>query len=134
MARSGGLKPDIPKNIVKGIFSSPERLQLDIKFKDYQKLVEKRKEALKNNVLITKTDDYVKGVLSNNLNRYDVRLRLKGDYIDHIVSNQWSFRVKVSNNKSIYGMRKFSLRAPRQEAIFMNGSTTNCLKKKIFLA
>ena len=45
MARSGGLKPDIPKNIVKGIFSSPERLQLDIKFKDYQKLVEKRKEA-----------------------------------------------------------------------------------------
>ena len=52
MARSGGLKPDIPKNIVSGIFSSPERLQLDIKFKDYQKLVEKRKEALTNEVNI----------------------------------------------------------------------------------
>ena len=108
-----GFNKNLPINFIKGFLSSPEIVKIDIKFDEYQKLVEKRKEALDRGILITGDDDFVKATIRHKDNKYDAKLRLKGDFLDHIVNDQWSFRVKMSKTDYLFGMSKFSLQAPR---------------------
>ncbi|MFP6654530.1 MAG: CotH kinase family protein, partial [Myxococcota bacterium] len=42
-----------------------------------------------------------------------VKLRLKGDYTDHLEGEKWSMRVHVKRKNQLFGMRRFSLQAPR---------------------
>ena len=100
------------KNYVTSFFVQPETLTLDIKFLDFRKLEQKRDEALKKDILMTAADDYVPAVIHYLGQSYKVKVRLKGDWIDHLLGDKWSFRVKVSGDDTLMGMKKFSLQSP----------------------
>src|SRR3989344_4999686 len=85
----------IPINYVVGQFSNPEEIFINIDFEDYQKIVEKRNEALELGTLITTSNDSVPASIRYNDKEVKVKLRLKGDWIDHISGDKWSFRIQV---------------------------------------
>ena len=88
-------------------------IKLDINFEDFEKLREKRNQALKIGVLTKTGDDEVKAKISYNKKEYPVNIRLKGDYKDHLYGEKWSFRLKVRKGKTFLGLTEFSLQHPR---------------------
>ena len=92
-------------------------ISIDIKFKDYQKLEYKRAVTLSAGtkglrpILFSTDDDYVKAKIRYQNKNYKIKMRLKGDWADHIANRQWSFRVKIRDDKSLFGMNRFSLNA-----------------------
>ena len=87
---------------------------VDIKFKHFRKLQEKRKESLQRGVLITTEGDYVPAKIRHEGRTIKVKLRLKGDWArDHLSDKKMSFRVHVKDNNHLLGMRRFSLQNPK---------------------
>jgi hypothetical protein len=90
-----------------------QHLDLQIDDKDMNKLKEKRKEALREFVLFSEDDDWVKGQIKSNNEEIPVKLRLKGDQADHFRSGKYSFRVKVKSPHAWNRMLTFSLHSSR---------------------
>jgi hypothetical protein len=96
------------------------KLHIDIKFKNYQKLSRKREEALRRSILITEPESYVPAEIRYKDKIVKVKLRLKGDVLDHLGGDswrfnrkdKWSFRIKVKKGNALFGMRKFSIQHP----------------------
>lgn len=88
-------------------------IRVDMKFKHYLKIEEKRREARASNLLISSSDDYVPAELRVDGRTIPVKMRLKGDWTDHLRGHKWSYRVKVKGDESLFGMRVFSLQHPR---------------------
>lgn len=102
-----------------------DTIYLDVKFKHMHKLHEKRDEAMAKGQLIQGDDDYVPGDIRFKDKMIPVKLRLKGDWTDHLKGHKWSFRVKTKGKHELYGTRVFSFQAPwtrgyQAEALFMN--------------
>ncbi len=87
---------------------------LDVPFESMMQLESKREEALALGVLYSSDEDFVPATLRyNDEQTLDVKLRLKGDWVDHLRADKWSFRVHVTENDgAVLGMRRFSLQAP----------------------
>ena len=102
------------KNYVRGKMSQPKKMTIDIKHKDYQYLEFKRAEALQQGRLITDNESYVPAWITVDGQRTKVKIRLKGDVVDHLEGDKWSLRIKVKGDKAIWGMRRFSIQAPER--------------------
>jgi len=88
-------------------------LYIDLPFESYQKLLDKRNEALKIGVLNTTDADFVPGeVKMQDGPKLDAKLRLKGDWTDHLEGEKWSFRINLKEEGQILGMRQFSIQTP----------------------
>ena len=87
-------------------------LYIDIKFKYYQKLLQKRQEALEKGQLVTGPDSYIPAKIKYQNDTYKVKLRLKGDLLDHLVGDKWSLRIHLKGANHLFGMRRFSLQSP----------------------
>jgi len=100
-------------NYINSIFSTPERIVIDVKFKDFQKLANRREQAIEQGTLFASPDDYVPAEIRYEGNVFKTKIRLKGDGGDHWKdAKKWSFRVQVSDNETIFGMRQFSVQRP----------------------
>ena len=97
------------------IASNPDipELVIDVKFRNMQKIYQKRTEALEKGVLIQGSDDFVPGSIRMGDRTAKIKLRLKGDHTDHLEGDKWSFRIHVSGKDHILGMRRFSLQHPK---------------------
>lgn len=94
--------------------SALETLRIDIKFRHWQKIVAKREHALRRKILVTAADDEVPAKFSIQGRTVKAKLRLKGDWTDHLEDKTgWSFRVKVRGKGHIRGLRRFSLQMPK---------------------
>jgi hypothetical protein len=102
------------KNYVRGKMSQPKKMTIDIKHKDYQFLEFKRAKALQRGKLIKDEDSYVPAWVTVAGETTKVRIRLKGGGPDHLEGDKWSFRIKVKGDKTIWGMRRFSVQAPKR--------------------
>ena len=104
----------------------PGQLVLDVKFKHMRKIFRKREEALRNNLLVQGKDDFVPASIRLGIDRkVRAKIRLKGDFVDHLKGNKWSFRVHAKGKGHYRGMRRFSIQHPRtrgfqQEPLFMD--------------
>jgi len=87
---------------------------LDIPFDSLLRIEEKRTQALISGILLTADEDFVPARMHlNNGDPFNIKIRLKGDWTDHLVGDKWSFRIHVQDdNQAIYGMRRFSIQAP----------------------
>ena len=85
------------------------KLEIEIADADFEKIKEKRREALVLGVLIGEPTDWVPATILANGKNYKVDLRLKGDWVDHIATDKWSFRIDVKGGETIFGMSLFSL-------------------------
>ena len=102
-------------NFVKGKLASVEVLQIDIKFKDFQKLSYKKEMSLSKKVLETSSDDYVPAEITYNGEVIKTKIRLKGDWADEKTEGEkWSYRIKVRGDETIMGMKIFSLHHPKE--------------------
>ena len=100
--------------------SKPEHLEIAISDKDYEKIVKERKKALDAGVLITDADSYVPAKIRHRGKVYRAKIRLKGDWIEHIQGDKWSFRVSVRDGETLFGMEDFSMQDPARRN-FMHG-------------
>ena len=102
--------PETPKFEQKTVLNL---IQISLNEKYYDKLKKKRNKALSIGVLVTSTDDYVPATITFDSIDYRAEIRLKGDWTDHLKGDKWSFRIKLKDDKTILGMRKFSIHHPR---------------------
>ena len=101
-------------NYISGLFANPEHLTIDIKFKNFQKLAHKRQEALERGHLVPSPGDWVPARIRYRGETYRIDMRLKGDTPDHWKrDNRWSFKIKVKDNKTLFGLRRFAIQDPR---------------------
>ncbi|MBF0444357.1 MAG: CotH kinase family protein [Magnetococcales bacterium] len=108
------------KNWLKGqLLAKPEEISLNIPFKNYQKLSQKRDDLLQqrvvNNTAIdaVKDSDWTKAKIIYKGEQYKVDIRLKGTAADHWGDEKnWSFKIKIKGNKTLFGMRRFALQPP----------------------
>ncbi len=91
----------------------PSQLALQVRNKNMRKLQDKRDEAFENGILMTDEDSWVKASLADGEEIVPVKIRLKGDWTDHLEKNKWSFRVKVKDPQAWNRMIVFSLQTPK---------------------
>ena len=89
-----------------------DTLYLEINGQDMAQLEAKRAEALEQWILLTDADDFVDANLQYGEETYSARVRLKGDWADHIANDKWSFRIELLDDGYIKGMRVFSIQDP----------------------
>ncbi len=88
-------------------------LYIDLKFKYYQQLLAKREEAINIGVLQTTDADFVPAAMQlQNGPKLDTKMRLKGDWTDHLRGDKWSFRVHVKGGEQILHFTQFSIQGP----------------------
>jgi len=87
-------------------------LYFDIGFEEYQAMAAQRADALQRGILLLDDDDWMRAEIRYRDETIPVRVRLKGDWLDHLGENKWSFRVKTRGDATLMGMRSFSVQSP----------------------
>lgn len=88
-----------------------ERIDIDIKYLDYQKLMVDRDRAIETGLMSDHT--VIEGEIKFKALTYKTELRLKGDRDDHWRSKyRMSLRVKIKGKRTLLGYKKFSLMKP----------------------
>ncbi len=75
-------------------------------------LNDKRLEAFKTKVLVNDEEDYSSAVMFDGQEFLNGEIRLKGDLLDHIQGDKWSFRVKLKSEFAWNHVRTFSVHNP----------------------
>jgi len=88
-------------------------IKINIDDSAYQQLELYRNKALKNGVIDKSLKKYVRATINYKGKEMPIKLRLKGDWIDHLKGEKWSFRIKVTGNNSFLGLKSFSIQSPR---------------------
>lgn len=70
-----------------------------------------RKVAFEKGVLTTSAKSWVEGKLVYLGDTLKMKARLKGDWLDHLQNDKWSFRIKLKKGH-VLGMSEFSLQTP----------------------
>ena len=108
--------PRIPRILFSKLQGFPERPELErldigIKFEDYQKIMEDRTRAIHDQILSNPHE--VKANIHYRGNRIKAKLRLKGDLFDHWRSKtRMSFRIRLKGSLTVKGFKRFSLHSP----------------------
>lgn len=89
-----------------------EVLAIILDTSDYLKIVHKRKTAFENGILQSTDNDWVPGIIFSDDNAMKAKLRLKGDWLDHLHGDKWSYRIKMKKNYSWNKLRTFSIQTP----------------------
>jgi len=88
-------------------------LFLDIPFENVQLIQNKRDEGVNRGILLSSDEDFVSATIRyNDSSPINVKIRLKGDWSDHLTGEKWSYRIHVLDESAIEGMRRFSIQAP----------------------
>jgi len=72
----------------------------------------KRIEAFNKGVLVNEDEDYVGSVIFDGNEFLNGEIRLKGDLMDHIQGDKWSFRIKLKKDFAWNHVRTFSVQDP----------------------
>jgi len=78
----------------------------------YQQLELYRNIALENGVIDKSLKKYVRATINYKGKETPVKLRLKGDWVDHLKGDKWSFRIKVTAENAFLGLKSFSIQSP----------------------
>ena len=107
-------KMSIVPNYLKGnLFAKPEQIAIAIEQADFQKLARKREIALATRILTASDDDFVPAQVLHAGKVVDVKIRLKGDWVDHLLGDKWSFRIIVKGDNTLFDMKQFSIHQPK---------------------
>jgi len=78
---------------------------------DIMKLEKKRFIAFENGILESSDKDWVKGFVFSD-EPMKAKFRLKGDWLDHLKGDKWSFRIKMRKEYAWNRLRAFSIQTP----------------------
>lgn len=96
---------------------------------DQEKLERLAVEALDKGLLVNSDESWVKALVFYEDQMMDAKIRLKGDWTDHLKGVKWSFRVKLSSDDAWNGMRTFSLQNPAARS-FVEGYVAHQIFEK----
>ena len=104
---------------VKGqrIVLAKENVDIRIGEKDLRTLNSYRETALKNGIINKSLKKYFKSQMIYKGNKIPIKIRLKGDWTDHLKSDKWSFRIKVDDNYHFKGLKVFNS-TPKNKVFF----------------
>ena len=77
-----------------------------------KKIQEKRSEAFKTGILVTDETDELQAKLVYNGQSANALIRLKGDWVDHLKGQKWSFRINLEPPHTFSQLSDFSIQAP----------------------
>lgn len=104
---------DILVRYVNSMFVQPEVLNIDITYKNYQKLEYARACALTKGTTYGILNEWVNARIRYNDQAIPAKIRLKGGTADeHCEGEKWSFRVKIKKGKTLFGMKEFAVMSP----------------------
>ena len=89
-----------------------ENLSVHLDTSSYLKIQKKREDAFKKGILQSADDDWVKGIISDENDMMKAKLRLKGDWLDHLRGQKWSYRIKLKKKYAWHRMKTFSIQTP----------------------
>ena len=107
---------NLPIKWSNNVLSNHSILNIVIAPKDYQLLMTLRDDAIKNRLTQEKHKRRVPAIINYKKDKFDVRIRLKGDGADsHLKDSKWSMRITLNNNL-FRGMKSFSLQDPKRRS------------------
>ena len=112
----GKMLTNLPVKWSNNIASNHSILNIAITQKDYQLLMTMRDDAIKTGQRLTKHNKKVPAVINYKNDKFDVRIRLKGDDVTtHLDVTKWSMRVEINNNRFM-DMKAFNLQHPQRRS------------------
>lgn len=107
------------------------RLKIELKSQNFEKIKQHRNRALQSQILTKTEDDIVDGYASfENSSRIKSKIRLKGDWTDHLNDQKkWSYRIILEEEKTINGMKKFSIQHPKVRNYIWERLFSNAIKQ-----
>lgn len=93
------------------IYEEKNTIELLIDEETISYINKKRKVSFRNGVITKKTKKEFDAKIVINKTEYPATLRIKGDWLDHIQGNKWSFRIKMKAG-NFHGMKEFSIQEP----------------------
>lgn len=100
-----------------------EGLNLVIDTSDFLKIEKKRIQAFTYGILQTTDNDWIKGIVVDSDIAKQAKMRLKGDWLDHLWGNKWSYRVKMRKQNTFNRLRTFSLQTPSARSYLLEWLT-----------
>lgn len=94
-------------------FPEMQLLELTIPENGMEKLKQRRDHAVEMGIIFGKDKKSVKGHIKEGNRTFEAKIRLKGDWTDHLEGNKWSFRISIKRGQAWRGMKKFSIQNPR---------------------
>lgn len=91
---------------------APEVIDLEIPAPDLRRLESEGARALKIGVLEPDQNTWVQAGIRSGNQILPAELRLKGDWVDHLQTDKWSYRVKLGGEDAWNQMQYFSLQSP----------------------
>lgn len=82
---------------------------IELEDEAYQVILDNRAQAIALGILHTDEESVVPGKVTAEGGSYSADIRLKGDWVDHLVGDQWSYRIELQGDTAIWGLQKFSL-------------------------
>lgn len=95
---------------------APDELNIEMSDKAYKKLNSQKWQGYKDGILmIPEAERWVKADLKSTQNDTEmpVKLRLKGDWLDHVSGKKWSFRIKTKGDQTWNRLVTFSIQHPK---------------------
>jgi hypothetical protein len=91
-----------------------DKIVIDIKYKNYQKIINSRDQAIDYGRLKDEFTKWVPAKIQLNGKETDIKVKLKGTHDDHWEHPyKWSFKIKTkNNNENIYGLKSFAVQPP----------------------
>lgn len=71
-----------------------------------------REIALKQKVISSDLKKELPATLIYGKDTFKVSIRFKGDWTDHLNTDKWSFRIKIEEEKTLFGIKNFSIQNP----------------------
>ena len=89
-----------------------KKMRIVLKPKHYQKLMAMRDEAIARGSIKNASKEEVPAKIEYQGNKYPATVRFKGDWLDHLDKERWSYRVQLKGANTIMGMKRFSIQTP----------------------
>ena len=84
-------------------------LYVDMRFGDYQRLLDKRSQALHLGANVASAQDYVPASISHDDVGVAIQMRLLEGPVESLEDEAWPFEVVVQDNGTLLGLRHFTL-------------------------
>lgn len=113
--------------------SEKDILRINIPQSALDSIADFRKTALQQDIISSELKTYFDGSIKVNGESRPVSLRIKGDWVDHLEGDKWSFRIKLKGSNSYHGMKKFSIQDPSTRSFMMEWFAHRLFEKEDIL-
>ena len=100
------------KKLTDVITQNDRLLKIYLDKKALNKIEKVKIRAEKNGVITTDKKSWFETFMFYGSDVYDVKMRIKGDWLDHISGKKKSYRIKILNDKAFKRMKVFSIQKP----------------------